>query len=124
MWEGAAGSRIADIRLTNRVDIPCDVPAIESIEYASDDGTKLIGPVAVQIPAITLDARESVTSMVRVSNYCGLAPRGSIGLGFFFETRMYMVTGWPFEQRDIAIAPCNDPDAPGTLEMEAWTPVE
>jgi hypothetical protein len=124
MWEGAAGSRIADIRLTNRVDIPCDVPAIESIEYASDDGTKLIGPVAVQIPAITLDARESVTSMVRVSNYCGLAPRGSIGLGFFFETRMYMVTGWPFEQRDIAIAPCNDPDAPGTLEMEPWTPVE
>lgn len=123
-WDGAAGSRMADIRLTNRVDFPCDVAAIESIEYASDDGTTLIGPVPVLIPAITLDARESVTSMVRVSNYCGPAPRGSISLGFYFETGMFMNTGWPFEQRDIAIAPCNDPNAPGTLEMQPWTPMD
>ena len=71
-WQGAAGSRIADVRLYNTSFLPCYVRNFPRVRLVSAGGAILIGGPA----ASATGAKHTITplhyrhTMVKTSNYC------------------------------------------------------
>lgn len=91
-WQGAAGSRIADVEITNHATRRCAIRGTPALELIDAHGRVLIdsrtaGPsgephVAPNDPSFELAPGGRLGTEVAVSNYCGAAPTLPIDIAF------------------------------------------
>src|SRR4051794_35194938 len=106
MWEGAAGSRIAHLELTNTGPGTCSTPDTWQPSLVDGDGNVLIaGKPSSADSRITLPAQQTVTALALASNYCGQAPVPPVSIAFAFDDAQ--VTAAPESADDATVPPCN-----------------
>jgi hypothetical protein len=119
MWEGAAGSRIAHVQLTNNGSATCGTPDTWQPELVDGQGRTLIeGKPSTTTTSITLPARQTVTTLVLVGNYCGPTPAAPVSVAFVVDGAR--LTAAPESATDTTTPPCNGPGQPGSIEMQRW----
>lgn len=121
LWEGAAGSRIADVELTNTGSRPCNLETMAKPWLASGRGDVLIeGSTSRETAIITLAPGDVVKTLVQASNYCGPAPEPPVTVVFVTSYGAAFVAT-ALSPTDTTLPPCNGaPGSAGTIEMHPW----
>ena len=118
-WEGAAGSRIAHVQLTNNGPGTCGTPDTWQPVLVDGEGRALIeGQPSTTTTLITLPAQQTVTALVLVGNYCGPTPAAPVSVAFVVDGAR--LTAAPESASDTTVPPCNGPGQPGSIEMQPW----
>jgi hypothetical protein len=121
-WEGAAGSRIATVELTNRGTSSCVLEAVDRPQLVGGDGSvRIDGKSPATTEHLTLKAGAVVTTLVEASNDCKPAPVPPISLAFVFADGRRLVAE-PLSPTDTTDPPCNGAGSPGTIDMHPWAP--
>jgi hypothetical protein len=128
-WDGAAGSRIAEIELRNDATIACTVGEPTALRLVAADGTVLIdsaktGGTPSPSPdgaAVTIAAGAAVRTDVRVANYCGPEPKAPIGVSLTLPQPSGTILARPASgvSSAEAVPPCNGPIG-ADIEMNGW----
>jgi hypothetical protein len=131
-WDGAAGSRIADVEISNATDHPCFVRGTPGLELVDAGGRVLIdsstaGPsglpnVTSTDPSFELAPGTQLRTDVAASNYCGPDPSSPIDIALTLPSgggRLVAVPG-PGVSSDLAVPPCLGPSASGQIGMNGW----
>jgi hypothetical protein len=124
MWEGAAGSRIATVRLYNTSFTTCYVRNFPRVRLVSATGHALItGPAASTTASTkTIAPLHYRTTLVQASNYCGGAFTAPVTLTFTLTGTLGRVVAIPLSTSDTSgVPPCNGPGSPGVISMHAWS---
>ncbi|HEX5823687.1 MAG TPA: DUF4232 domain-containing protein [Candidatus Limnocylindrales bacterium] len=120
LWEGAAGSRIADVELTNTGSKSCDLEVMAKPQLISGGGVILIqGSSPSGNGLITFAPGAVVKTLVRASNYCGPAAERWVSVAFVTSDGALFVAT-PLTPTDTTLPPCNGPGSAGTIEMQPW----
>jgi hypothetical protein len=116
--EGAAGSRLTTVVLTDSVE--CAIDAFPAFGIRDTHGAELVGSVAGGTGRIELNPDVSYQVDVRFANWCGGDPAFPLKLELRIGAEEVEVTGPSFpEQGDMP--PCNGSNGP-ELESGAWEP--
>jgi hypothetical protein len=120
MWEGAAGSRIADVEVTNTGTIPCTLATMDQPQLVDGKGSVLIdGTAPGASPTLTIAPGGVLKTLVRASNYCGPAPLPPTSVAFVVKNGRFQAT--PVSPTDATVPPCNgDPGSAGSIDMQPW----
>jgi hypothetical protein len=134
-WQGAAGSRIADIGITNLSAQLCLVRGTPGLQLVDAGDVVLLdsetaGPsgrahVAPSDPSFILSpGSASLRTEVQVSNYCGPDPTLPIHIVFDLPAGGGKVNVTPASgvSSGEAVPPCMG-SAPGAITMNGWGPV-
>ncbi|HTK46100.1 MAG TPA: DUF4232 domain-containing protein [Patescibacteria group bacterium] len=121
-WDGAAGHRIATVKLHNNGSTTCELP--QQLRPALIDGAGralIVGnPVAPSATTPFLAGAE-LTSMVDMANYCGAEPAPPLKIRLYLpdETSIELppVNSLPFP---VDPPPCNGPNAPSSIQIQAF----
>jgi hypothetical protein len=118
-WEGAAGHRIATIKVHNTGSSACALPKLLQPFLVDQVGHVLImGARAQGAESITIAAGTSATTLVDMANYCGAAPSAPLGIRLYvaFDSA---VEAYPAAGVSLPIdaPPCNGPSAPAEIQM-------
>jgi hypothetical protein len=120
MWEGAAGSRIADVEVTNTGPGACMLEKLERPQLIDGGGRVLIdGTTPTTKGAIKLSPGGRVTTLVEVSNYCGAPPIPPVRVAFVLRDGKRFVAAPP-TPTDATVPPCNGPGQPALIGMQPW----
>ena len=123
-WEGAAGSRIANVRLVNTSFTSCYVRNFPRVRLVSGTGVTLIGGSAASTTASTrvIAPLHLVKAEVLTSNYCGPTFAAPATLTFSFAGTLGRVIAMPVSSSDTGgVPPCNGaPGSAGSISMHAW----
>jgi hypothetical protein len=119
-WEGAAGHRIATIKVHNTGASACTLPKLLRPVLVDQDGHALILGTAVQdAEPITIAPGTAATTLVDMANYCGAAPSAPLGIRLYLPSddsiEAYPAAGVPLP---IDPPPCNGPNQPATIQMQ------
>jgi len=120
MWEGAAGSRIADVEVANTGRVACLLEKLERPQLIDAAGRVLIDgtpPTAGGVLELAPGAR--ATTLVDASNYCGAAPVPPVRVAFVLRDGKRFVAGPP-TPTDATVPPCNGPGQPAAIGMQPW----
>jgi hypothetical protein len=121
-WTGAAGSRGADVTLTNTGSSPCIVRALARPQLVDGHGTILIdGAAPAASSALTIAPGGTLKTLVVAGNYCGPAPKAPVTVAFAL-TGGGRVVATPFSPTDGTVPPCNGVTVPGSITMDPWAP--
>jgi hypothetical protein len=131
-WQGAAGSRIADVEISNATDHPCFVRGTPGLELVDAGGRVLVdsstaGPsglpnVTSTDPSFELAPGGLLRTEVAASNYCGTAPSAPIDIALTLPAgggRLVAVPD-PGVSSDMAVPPCLGPSASSQIAMNGW----
>jgi len=120
-WEGAAGSRIADIELTNTGSRACGLERMAKPQLVSGQGDVLIeGATPAGTTVIAFAPGDVLKTLVRASNYCGPAAQRWVSVAFVTSYDALFVAA-PLTPTDTTLPPCNGaPGSAGTIEMQPW----
>ena len=120
MWEGAAGSRIAHLELTNAGSQDCTLRTTMKPQLVDGRGSVLIDGADPRTSAeMSFAPGAVVTTLVDASNYCGPAPAAPVSVAFVVPEGRTVAT--PASPTDTTLPPCNGaPDSPGSIEMHPW----
>lgn len=120
-WEGAAGSRIADVELTNTGSTACGLERIAKPQLVSGQGDVLIdGASPAGTKVIAFAPGDVLKTLIRASNYCGPAPQRWVSVSFVTSYDALFVAT-PLTPTDTTVPPCNGaPGSAGTIEMQPW----
>jgi hypothetical protein len=120
-WEGAAGSRIADVTVTNRSATACLLAGAPVPELVDGSGRTIVrGTAQAARPAVRIKPGDSVTTLVNVSNVCGAPPAPPVTVAFDLgEAEPLRAT--PLSPTDTTVPPCNGPGLPAQIEMQEWS---
>ena len=133
LWEGAAGSRIAHVEVTNSGTVACLLSATARPQLVDGKGSVLIdgapvaspspGATAVPVPApLLVPVGGVLKSLVRVRNYCGPAATAPVSVAFVLASGGRFVAT-PFSPTDGSVPLClGAPGSAGSAEMQAWAP--
>jgi hypothetical protein len=120
-WEGAAGSRIANLSATNAGQVACTIPLRTPAQLI--DGT---GRVLAQTPdsaigprTITIEPGQRATTMALVSNVCGEPPVAPVTIRLDLGTNG-VVEARPVSPTDTTVPPCNGPGQPSDMSIQDW----
>jgi hypothetical protein len=123
-WQGAAGSRIADIELVNTSFTACAVRNNPRVRLVSAHAATLInGPAASTTGAThVLAGLGFLKAEASASNYCGHAYAKPVTLQFVLPGTLGSVIAIPVSPTDNGgVPPCNGaPGSAGTISMHAW----
>jgi hypothetical protein len=123
-WDGAAGHRIASIKLHNAGSAECLLPKLLRPALVEASGTALIvGAKVSNAATIMLGAGADASSMVDMANYCGKAPSSTLAIRLYLadETSVEIpATGDLAQQADPP--PCNGRNAPAEIQMQPLQP--
>ena len=119
-WEGAAGSRIADVTVTNNGPTACLLPEPGALHLVDGAGRDLISGTGPGGPETSLVAGASVTTLVDASNYCGAAPAAPVRITFDLGAGR-RVTAEPPRPGDVTVPPCNGSTVPASIQMQRWS---
>jgi uncharacterized protein DUF4232 len=130
-WQGAAGSRIADVEVSNTTARPCFVRGTPGLQLVDASGRVLIdsamtGPggqphVTPTDPSFELLPDRRVRTDIRASNYCGPAPSPPIDIAFTLPSGGGRFVAVPADgvSSAEAVPPCLGPTG-GQIEMNGW----
>jgi hypothetical protein len=131
LWEGAAGSRIAHVELTNAGSAACLLPGTARPQLVDGKGSVLIDGAAPASPSpaasaptatLALAAGGVVKTLVRAGNYCGPAATAPVSPAFVLASGGRFVAT-PVSPTDAGVPPClGAPGSAGTVEMQPWAP--
>ena len=120
-WEGAAGSRIATIQLTNAGPLACSIPALPSARLIDGSGRVLAQIVNPDTGAtIALAVGDIVTTDASVSNVCGQPPTPPVTIQLDLGAHG-VVTARPLSPTDATVPPCNGPTQPSEMSIHPWS---
>jgi len=128
-WQGAAGSQIASVTLTNTSTTTCTVRGTPEVELVDARGAILIdsqtgGPnglphIASGAPTFHLGHNASLTTLVRASNYCGANPKLPTTIAFVLPASAGRLVAAPGPGGSTP--PCNGaPGSLGSISMNGW----
>lgn len=120
MWEGAAGSRIADVEVTNTGSAACTLEKLDRPQLI--DGTSKILIDGTTPPAsgvIPLAPGARATTLVEVSNDCGSTPVAPVRVAFVPRDGQRFIAAPP-TPTDATVPPCNGPGQPAVIGMQPW----
>lgn len=130
MWEGAMGSQIASIRLTNAASAACSLRGTPGLQLVDAGGHVLIDSKAAGadgLPhvspgdrAVVLARDGSASTMVRVAEYCrSLTPVMPTTVAFLLPSDGGRLVARPGPGGGVP--PCNgSPGDPGSIQMNGW----
>jgi hypothetical protein len=120
MWEGAAGSRIAHVELTNAGSQDCTLRTMMKPQLVDGRGSVLIdGAEPPTSGQMTFVLGAVVATLVQASNYCGPEPVVPVSVAFVVPEGRTVAT--PASPTDTTLPPCNGaPDSAGATEMHPW----
>ena len=120
LWEGAAGSRIADIEVTNSGRDACTLERLERPQLIDGAGRVLIdGSTPAASGVIDLAPGGRVKTLVEVSNYCGAAPVPPVRVAFVLRDGNRFVAAPP-TPTEATVPPCNGPGQSAVIGMQPW----
>ena len=119
-WEGAAGSRIADVTVTNTGPGTCALPEPVGLDLIDGKGAKLMSGPGPSGPATALPAGSSATTLVEASNYCGPDPAPPVRIVFNLGHGEF-VTASPASPTDATVPPCNGSTVQPSIQMQPWS---
>ena len=123
-WQGAAGSRIADVELVNTSFSACTIRNYPRVRLVSRHGTILInGHAASTTGAIhILPALGFLKTEVIDNNYCGPSAAKPVTLVFVLTGSLGRVVAIPVSPTDAAgVPPClGAAGSGGHISMHAW----
>ena len=122
MWEGAAGSRIAHVEVTNTGPTRCKLATMDRPQLVDGKGSVLIdGTAPGTSPTLTIAPGGVLKTLVRASNYCGPDPLPPTSVAFVVANGRFQAT--PVSPTDATVPPCNgDPGSAGSIDMQPWAP--
>ncbi|MFI5225283.1 MAG: DUF4232 domain-containing protein [Candidatus Limnocylindrales bacterium] len=132
-WQGAAGSRIADIELASRDGASCIVQGRPQVLLLDAHGATLIdsaksgsGPahVAPTDPRFVVSPGHPLKTQIAASNYCGPSPALPLTVALVLPNGGHeplvataLTTGGEAE----AVPPCNGQGSPATISTNGWS---
>ena len=123
-WQGAMGSRIADVRIVNTSFAACVLRNYPRVRLVSAHGTVMLNSAAASTTAGThvLSALGFLRTEVSASNYCGPAYVKPVTLAFVLPGTLGQVVAIPLSPTDTSgVPPCNGaPGSAGHISMHAW----
>jgi Protein of unknown function (DUF4232) len=122
-WNGAAGQRVATLKLTNTSSLACTFPTVTRPELLDGTGVVLLeGAKPGAAKQLALSPGASLSSMAEDSNYCGPTPVAPVTVAVVLGNAERVV-GTPVSPTDTSgVPPCNGPGNPGYIQMQAWAP--
>jgi hypothetical protein len=117
LWEGAAGSRIAHVTLTN-LGAPCLLSERLKPQLLDGNGTLLVDGTPSGVAA-TMASGATLQTLVEVNNYCGAAPVAPVTIGLVLTGRDRFRLA-PRTPNDATVPPCNGASLPARMEMHPW----
>jgi hypothetical protein len=128
-WEGAAGNRIADVRVTNEGKLTCILAGRPGVQLRGSDGAILIdsstngggAPSGSGTVAVDVAPGGVATTEVDASNYCGPAPALPVTVAFILPAGAGTIVAKPAPGTDdaFAVPPCNG-SAPAVISTNGW----
>ena len=123
-WQGAAGSRIANVRLYNASFTSCYVRNYPRVRLVSATGATLIGGSAASTTGAThvIAPLHYRKTMVKTSNYCHGPFTAPVSLTFTLTGSLGRVVAIPVSTTDTdGVPPClGAPGSAGSIDMQAW----
>ena len=121
-WEGAAGSRIANVTATNTGSDTCTLTEMARPMLVDGRGAVLAQGRLDTNPGSTIELRPgaSLTTQVLVSNVCGAPPVPPVTIAFDLGGDRRLVAE-PVSPTDATVPPCNGPGMPAEIQMHAWS---
>jgi hypothetical protein len=123
-WQGAAGSRIADVELVNTSFATCTVRNFPRVRLVSAHGAVLINGKAPSTTAAihVLPRLGFLKTEVGDSNYCGPSYAKPVTLVFVLPGTLGRVVAIPLSPNDASgVPPClGAPGSAGHISMHAW----
>jgi hypothetical protein len=123
-WQGAAGSRIADVRIVNTSFAPCLLRSYQRVRLVSAHGTVMINGAAASGTGVThvLAPLGFLRTEVSDTNYCGPAFVKPATLAFILPGTAGRVVAMPVSATDTSgVPPClGAPGSAGHISMHAW----
>jgi hypothetical protein len=120
LWEGAAGSRIAHVELTNAGSQTCTIRAMDKPQLVDGKGSVLIdGQTPSSTAVVTLAPGDVVTTLVEDSNYCGPNPAPPVSVAFV-QSGGGRFVATAVSPTDTTVPPCNGPGQPASIAMHPW----
>ena len=123
-WEGAAGSRIAWLEVTNNGDRECllGAPTSAKLLYSGEQGaisTTGTQPIGTNVQ---LGSDQTERLMVRVTNWCTAAPTKPVSVDLTLSTGAAFVVE-PASGVTFDPPPCNGPGQQATMDIQVdgWT---
>jgi hypothetical protein len=121
-WEGAAGSRIASVKLTNAGPTSCLVDTLDRPQLVGGDGSvRIDGKNPTTTDRLRLAPGAVVTTLVEASNDCKPAAVPPISVAFV-QADGQRIVALPVSGTDTTDPPCNGAGSPGTIDMHPWAP--
>jgi long-subunit fatty acid transport protein len=124
-WEGAAGSRIASVRLYNTSFTTCYVRNFPQVRLVSGTGHTMIAGHSASTTGSThsIAPLHYLRTEVQDSNYCGGSYATPVTLTFTLTGTLGRVVAIPLSTTDsFGVPPCNgSPGDPGSINMHAWS---
>jgi hypothetical protein len=121
-WEGAAGSRIADVTLRNTGSHTCVLAEVGRPTLIDGKGTVLAaGKKPTTSATSKLAAGATVKTLVMVSNVCIDPVTAPVTIVFDLDPGGHVVAA-PLQPDDATVPPCNGPGQPASIEMQSWQP--
>jgi len=120
LWEGAAGSRIAHVEVTNSGRDTCTLERLERPQLIDGADRVLIdGTAPTAGGVIELAPGGRATTLVEASNYCGATPVPPVRVAFVLRDGKRFVAAPP-TPTDATVPPCNGPGQPAVIGMQPW----
>jgi hypothetical protein len=126
-WQGAAGNRIAEVRVTNKGDQACILAGHPGVQLRGSNGAILIessGKGTTSEPAgpVRLAPGGQAAIEVDASNYCGKAPALPVTVAFVLpaDAGTIVAKAAPGTDDSFAVPPCMG-SAPAVISNNGWT---
>lgn len=123
-WQGAAGSRIADVELVNTSFTTCTIRNYPRVRLVSAHGAILVNGKAASTTAAlhVLPRLGFLKTEVSDSNYCGASYAKPVTLVFVLPGTLGRVVAIPLSATDTSgVPPClGAPGSLGHISMHAW----
>jgi hypothetical protein len=119
-WQGAMGSRIATVQLTNTSAAPCTIRSRPQL--VDGRGRILIdSPAAAWSTKLTVKPGGRLRTLVEASNYCGRAPAAPVTVAFVLGVNDRVIAS-PASPHDRTVPPCNGAAVAASIQMQPWAP--
>jgi hypothetical protein len=120
-WTGAAGQRIADLKITNTSTVACRFPSVTKPELVDGSGAVLIeGTKAAGGSRLLLAKGASLTTMAEDGNYCGPDPLAPVSVAIVLDGGARVIAA-PLSASDtIGLAPCLGSGSPAYITIQTW----
>lgn len=125
-WDGAAGSRIALVRVINRSKTACSLSGTPRVQLLSARHTILLDSprahVGASDPVLDLAPGRAADTDARFANYCGPTPAKPVTVAFALPSggpRLVATPSRNVQMNALAVPPCMG-SVPGLAEMNGW----